>query len=693
MTETRILGIPVNTLFKHTDLLVAGAVLGILLVMILPVPAGLMDILFVTNITLSIAILLVSVYSGRPLDFSVFPTILLFSTLFRLSLNVASIRLILLHGHEGTSAAGHIIETFGNLVVGGSYVVGTVIFILLIVINFVVITKGSGRVAEVAARFILDAMPGKQMSIDADLNAGLITEDEARTRRRRIEQEADFYGAMDGASKFVRGDAIAGIVITVINIIGGLAIGIFQKNLDLGTAAQFYTLMTIGDGLVTQIPALIVSTAAGIVVTRAASGEDLSREMARQILLKPRPMGVTAGILVLLALTPGLPAIPFLVLAVVVGGIAWGVREYERIEKEKVRLEERKSLETQANETTTPPEVDTLEVQLGYGLVSLVEGDGKGDLVDRIFGIRKEFAKEMGIIVPKVRIKDNLELQPAQYVLMIKGVSVGSGELMQGYVLAMDPGQVRNRIPGIETKEPVFGLSALWIPEKSREKAQMEGYTVVDNGTVIATHLSEIIRRHAYELLGRQELQMLIDNLIKTHPKVVEELIPNILPLGTVLKVAQNLLREGVPVRDLVSVFETLANFGGQSKDAEVLTEYVRAALARTITARLMADGKELEVITFHPTVEELLIRSYQRTEHGSQMSLEPGYFEKLVHAITGLMETTAFTTGNAVLLCHPVIRSQVRKLLERFLPGLTIVSANEIAPFARIKLMGKVEA
>ena len=686
-------GFDLSKLMQHSDLIVALGVLGILVVMILPIPAFLMDLFIVTNITVSICILLVSLYAGKPLDFSVFPTVLLFATLFRLALNIASIRLILVHGHEGTAAAGHIIETFGEFVVGGSYIVGAVVFILLVVINFVVITKGSGRVAEVAARFILDSMPGKQMSIDADLNAGLINEEQARERRKKVEQEADFYGAMDGASKFVRGDAIAGILITLINVIGGFAIGVFQKGLDLEKAAQLYTLMTIGDGLVTQIPSLIISTASGIIVTRSASGSNLSKEVAKQILMQPRAISITSAILFLMGIIPGLPAAPFFFLAIILATASWAVQNHEKGLVEKKEKDSKKAAETQAIETHVPPEVDILELQVGYGLVNIVEGENKGDLVDRIFGIRKEFAKDLGIVVPKVRIKDNLELQPNEYSILVKGISVGSGDLMPGYVLAMDPGDVQEPIGGIETKEPVFGLSALWIPVSQKEKAQMAGYTVVDGSTVIATHLSEIIRTQAYELIGRQELQALIENIGKTHPKVVEELIPNVLPLGTVLKVCQSLLREQVPIRDMLTILETLANYGPTYKDPEVLTEFVRTALARTITHRLLGTQGELEVMHMQPKTEELLIRAYQKTESGVSLNLEAGFFEKLVSNIQKQIEETVFSTGSPVLLCHPLVRSSFKRMISRFIPNLTIISANEITNSAKVKFVATVEA
>lgn len=679
-----------NRLLRNSDVFLALGLLGTLVVMVLPMPPWLLDLLLVSSFTVSVAILLVAVYAQRPLDFSVFPTILLFATLFRLALNVASTRLVLLNGHEGTAAAGHVIETFGNLVVGGSYIVGTVVFLLLIIINFIVITKGSGRVAEVAARFVLDAIPGKQMSIDADLTAGVIDREEAQSRRKKIESEAEFYGAMDGASKFVRGDAIAGILITAVNIIGGLAIGVLQKGLSVGDAAQMYTLMTIGDGLVTQIPSLVVSTAAGIIVTRAASGNELSKEVTRQILLQPRAIGYTAIILVFLGLLPGVPGTPFFTLAVILGAVSYIASQQQKQEEVDKADKARKAEEAAANDTSSPPEVDILELQLGFGLVNLVEGEQKSDLVERVFGLRKEFAKELGIIVPKVRIKDNLEIQPSEYAILIKGISVGGGEIMPGYLLAIDPGGADPDVPGIATKEPVFGLPAFWIAEKHRERAQIAGYTVVDAPTIVATHLAEIVRKNSAELLGRQALHTLIDQIEKTHPKVVEELNKH-LTLGVVLKVCQNLLREQVPVRDLLTILETLANHAPNLKDPEALTEHVRTALARTITQKFSRGAAELEVLTMEPQLEETLLRAYQRGDNGPSLQLEPGMYERIVKGLQTALERTVFDSGTPVLLCHPLIRAVLRKHIERFVPGLMVISANEIASSARVRMVGAV--
>jgi flagellar biosynthesis protein FlhA len=577
---------------KNTDLFVAFGLLAILAVMIIPLPPMMLDISLTFSLALSVLILLVSIYTKRALDFTSFPSLLLMTTLFRLSLNVATTRLILTHGHEGEKAAGDVIASFANFVVGGNYVIGFIMFVILIVINFIVITKGSGRVAEVAARFTLDAMPGKQMSIDAELNSGHITEIEARKRRRQIEQEADFYGAMDGASKFVRGDAIAGIIITVINILGGLCIGVIQKGLSIETAAKYYTMLTIGDGLLSQIPALIISTAAGAIVTRTSnSDQDMGAEVTSQLFVNPRAVMITGGVLILLGLVPGLPTVPFLMMGGFLVGTAWVLKKY-RSEKEteaKAVVDAAANVPKKENIETMLP-LDMVELEVGYGLINIVESDQSGDLLERIVSIRKQFALDLGIVVPSIHIRDNLQLAPGEYRLMIKGNKVGGGTLRPEALLAMDPGNVSERIDGIATKEPAFGLDALWISPSRKEDAEIAGYTVVDLPTVMATHLTEIIRGHAHELLGRQEASTLVENFKRSHPKVVEELIPDQLSLGSVVRVLQGLLKEQVSIRDLLTIFETLADEAPRTKDIEVLTESVRRNLARAITAKYTTD-------------------------------------------------------------------------------------------------------
>ncbi|MGD8944691.1 MAG: flagellar biosynthesis protein FlhA, partial [Desulfobacterales bacterium] len=566
----------IPAVMKNSDLLMAVAVVGILIFMVMPLPTFLLDLLLSFSITFSLIILLASMYVQRPLDLSSFPSILLLATLFRLSLNVASTRIILLHGNEGTLAAGKVIQAFGGFVVGGNYLVGIIVFLILVAINFMVITKGAGRIAEVAARFTLDGMPGKQMSIDADLNAGLITEQEARERRDIIAQEAEYYGAMDGANKFVRGDAVAGIVITLINIIGGLAIGIFQNKMSFVDAAQNYTLLTIGDGLVTQVPALIVSTAAGVIVTRAGAASSLGEEISSQILIQPKAIAVAAGVLFGFSLVPGLPTIPFLVLAVLAGGLAYSIfqsiKEQTRTAAE-AQLSEEKALPTDSFDALPP--LDTLAIEVGYGLIPLVDIEQGGQLLDRIKSLRRQIARELGIIVAPVHIQDNMRLQAGEYSILLKGNEVGKGELLTNYHLAMNPNAVEEKIDGIPTREPTYGLPALWIKEDVKEHALTKGYTVVDLATVLTTHLSEIVKQHCHEMLGRQDVQQLLDTLKETHPKVVEELVPNLLPLGGVVRVLQNLLREQVPIRDLLAICETLADWAPISKDLDILTEHV----------------------------------------------------------------------------------------------------------------------
>ena len=552
--------IPVLT--KSSDISLAAAVVGILVFMIIPLPAILLDLLISLNITLALIILLASMYTLRPLELSAFPSILLLVTLFRLSLNVASTRMILIHGNEGSMAAGKVIQAFGNFVVGGNFLVGIIVFVILVAINFMVITKGAGRIAEVAARFTLDAMPGKQMSIDADLNAGLINEQEARARREEIAKEAEYYGAMDGANKFVRGDAVAGIIITLANIIGGLAIGVFQNKMSFGNAAETYTLLTIGDGLVSQIPALIISTAAGIIVSRAGAESNLGEEITSQILLQPRAVGIAAVVLFGFGIIPGLPLVPFWVLAALAGGLTYiihrAIRQQQLIEQE-AQISEEKAAPSEPLESL--PLLDILAIEVGYGLIPLVDSEQNGELLRRIKSIRRQVADEMGIIVPPVHIQDNMQLKPGQYSILLKGNEIANGNLMTNYYLAMNPGTVEEEIDGIATTEPTYGLPALWIKESAKENAMAKGYTVVDLATVMTTHLSEIVKRHSHEFLGRQEVQQLLDNLKESHPKVVEELVPNLLSLGGVVKVLQNLLREQIPIRDLLAIMETLADW------------------------------------------------------------------------------------------------------------------------------------
>jgi flagellar biosynthesis protein FlhA len=678
---------------QNTDIFIAIGLLVILSVMVIPLPAVLLDLALTFSLALSILILLVAIYINKALEFSVFPSLLLMTTLYRLSLNVATTRLILTHGHQGPKAAGEVISAFGNFVVGNNYVIGTIVFIILVVINFVVITKGSGRVAEVAARFTLDAMPGKQMSIDADLNAGLINEQQARQRRQEIEQEADFYGAMDGASKFVRGDAIAGILITVVNIVGGLLIGVLQKNLDLATAAKYYTMLTIGDGLLTQIPALIISTAAGAVVTRSSrSGKNMGSEMVGQLFFNPKAVGVSAFVIGLLALVPGLPTMPFLFMAFVLGSTSWLIKRYkkESDDNDKKKAEDAASAPKKENIENLLP-LDMIELEVGYGLINVVESDQSGDLLERIVSIRKQFALDLGIIVPSIHIRDNLQLASGEYRVLIKGNRVGGGTLRSDALLAMDPGNVSETIEGFPTKEPAFGLDAIWINPTNKEEAEVAGYTVVDLPTVMATHLTEIVRSHAHELLGRQEASALIENFKKNYPKVVEDLVPEHMSLGGVVRVLQTLLREQVSIRDLRSIFETLADESSRTKDIEVLTESVRKALARSITSKY-AQEHGIPVMTLHPHIEELIANSLIQTEQGVQLVMDPQTAQKLITEIASTVEHHPEIAGQPILLTSPTSRRHVHKLTSRFIPQLIVLSHSELTSDANVKSVGVVE-
>jgi flagellar biosynthesis protein FlhA len=678
---------------KNVDLMVAFGLIGILTVMMIPLPAIMLDIALTGSLTLALLVLLVAMYTDRSLDFSVFPSLLLMTTLFRLSLNVASTRLILAEGHNGQGSVGQVIAAFGNFVVGDNYVIGLIVFIILVVINFIVITKGSGRVAEVAARFTLDAMPGKQMSIDADLNSGLITEQEARARRKEIESEADFYGSMDGASKFVRGDAIAGIIITVVNIVGGLLVGVLQRDLGVAEAAQTYTMLTIGDGLVSQIPALIISTAAGMVVTRNSSNKNVGQEITGQLFLKPRAVAIVGGVLAMLALVPGLPTFPFMLMALIMIGISWVTTKYDK-EKEqaKQRIQEEEAKKPQKENIESLLPLDLIELEVGYGLINIVESQESGDLLERIVSIRKQFAVDMGIIIPSVHIRDNLQLEPGEYRVLIKGNKVGGGMLRSDSVMAMDPGNVIDQVDGVPTKEPAFGLDALWINKTQKEEAEIAGYTVVDLPTVMATHLTEILRTHAHEMFGRQEADNLIENFKKTHPKVVEDLIPDGLSLGSVVKVLQNLLKEQVSIRDLLTIFETLADESSKTKDPEVLTESVRRSLARGITAKYMSEEGEVPVITLDPHLEEFIANSLIQTEQGVQLVMDPGTAQTLITQVANTIEQYPEIAGQPILMTSPTSRRHLYKLISRFIPQLVVLAHNELSADAQVAAVGTVE-
>lgn len=680
------------------EILLPIAFVVVILLMVIPVPTAVLDLFLALNISLSLMVLLLAIYTLKPLEFSTFPSVLLVLTLFRLALNVASTRLILGKGAEGPGAAGHVIQAFGNFVVGGSYVVGTVIFLILVVINFVVITKGAGRIAEVAARFTLDAMPGKQLAVDAELNAGLLSEREARERRRSIEAEADFYGAMDGASKFVRGDAIAGLLIAGINIVGGLVIGVLQGGLAVKDAAQIYTTLTIGDGLVSQMPALLISTAAGIIVTRAASGTDLGSEVTSQLLLNPRVMATVSGILVGFAVLPGLPTVPFLLLSGMIGGVAWAMRGGPDADAAKKAagaggVDAGKATDgaDAPAKAALPSPLDVLELEVGYELVPLVDGKQGGELIERIRALRTQLGQELGIAIPPVHIRDNLQLKPGEYAVLLKGVEIARAETRVGYVLAINPGAADPSFPGIPCKEPAFGLEALWVPSVDRERAQISGYTVVDVATVVVTHLTELIRRHAADLLGRQDVQVLLDALAKTHPKPVEELVPQLLTVGGVQKVLQNLLRENVSVRDLLTIVEALADHAPSTKDPQALTEQVRQALSRSIVQRYIGPDRILHVMTLAPTLERAIGEAVHRGEEGATLALEPALAQRLLAKLAEVAEPFALQGRQPVLLCSTGIRGHLRRFLERFLPSLVLLAPAEIPTTVRLQSLGVV--
>jgi flagellar biosynthesis protein FlhA len=691
-TQTSVLG---PDWLKNGDLVLSVSVVGILMIMLLPLPRLILDLLLSLSITLSVVILLVSMHVRRPLDFSAFPSVLLVATLLRFSLNIAATRLILLHGSEGQGAAGDVIRAFGNFVMGGNYTVGIVVFSILVIVNFVVITKGAGRIAEVAARFTLDAMPGKQMSIDADLNAGLVNETEARRRRKEIADEADFYGAMDGASKFVRGDAIAAVIIIMVNILGGLTIGVLQQGLSLVQAAQNYTILTVGEGLVAQVPALLMSTASGMVVTRATSESNLGADIARQVLMNPKTIGTAAVLLTVLGLIPGLPHAAFLVLAALLGGLAYQLPKMEAALETGVVGQAKEGADagiarngpgSKPVDADSPALVDLMDLQVGYGLIGLVDAERGGELLERIKAVRKQIAQDLGFMVPPIHIRDNLQLKPTVYAILIKGAEVARGDVMTAHVLAIDPGTAEKGLEGIPTREPCFGLPALWIPDAKREQAQLMGYTVVDPASVITTHLTELIRGHAYELLGRQETQALLDRMAKVAPKVVEDLIPQTITLSGLVRILGNLLRERVPIRDLRTILETVADHAPSTKEIDALTEYVRQALARTITQQYLGTDGALSVISIDPTLDRQLSEAIQTHAQGNYLSIAPSLAQRVQATIKSAAERVAARGIQPALLCSPPLRPHLRRLIERGLPTLPVLSLNEIEGQVRVQ-------
>ncbi len=659
--------------------MVALGMVGVLGLMLVPLPPMLLDLFLSLSIALSVVIVVTSVFVNKPLDFSIFPSLLLMATLFRLALNIASTKLILLRGAEGTEAAGKVIKSFGDFVVSGNYVVGMILFLIIVVVNFVVITKGAGRIAEVAARFTLDAMPGKQMSIDADLNSGLIDEAEARRRRALIAEEADFYGAMDGASKFVRGDAIAGLVITGINILGGFVLGVLQQGLSLAEAATTYTMLTVGDGLVSQIPALLISFAAGIVVSRAGSDADLGRLLTRQLFINFKTLATTSAVLLVFGLIPGLPHLPFLMIAALAGGLAFWMRRQE-IEKAQETGEGAAVAEEPPMEAYL--ETDPLTLEIGYGLIPLVEG--AGELLTKIKGMRRQLATDLGFVVPPIHIRDNLQLRPHEYLLYLKGVELARHEVMPDHWLAV--GGESPEVYGIPTKEPAFGLPAAWITDREREPAQLAGCMVVDTPTVIATHLTELLKKHGWELLSLGEVQCMLDRVAKQYPRLVDELIPTHLTLGGVQRVLQNLLRELVPIKDMVTILETLLDYSPSVKEVDQLTEYVRQALARYLTRQYQGPDGQIPVLLLDPRFEKPLAESIEKGG-----GLSPDLISKLLKGIEKVLGREARTDTQPVLVCSTPLRRFLRRFADKFMPSLAVLSNAEIAPQAKLYTLGMI--
>jgi len=669
------------------------AVLGIVVlfaIMLFPLPPYLIDLSLSLNISISVLILIMTMQVNKPLDFTGFPALLLLTTLFRLAMNIATTRVILLKGHEGTVSAGYIIKSFGEVVVGGNYIVGFIVFLILVLINFVVITKGAGRIAEVAARFTLDAMPGKQMAIDADLNAGLIDEKEAKRRREEISKEADFYGAMDGASKFIRGEAIAGLIITFVNIIGGILIGTLQKGLDLGASAKTYTILTIGDGLVSQIPALIVSTSAGILVSRAAAEAGLGKDLVMQFANKPEVIWLASGIVLAIALIPGIPFLPLFMFSVILFTLGYlAYKNQQKVELEEVTKEE--AIPSPPSELEEIRPVELLALELGYALIYLADENRGGDLLERIKNLRKHLAQDLGIRIPSVHVRDNLSLKPGEYVILIKGVEVAKGELMPNYLMALPSSPDLPPPPGaIPTKEPTFGMTAYFIPEDQKEEAEMSGFTVVTLSTVITTHLSEVVKKYADEFLTKQEVQRILDNVSKYYPKIVEECLNNA-NLTLIQKVLQNLIKEGIPLRDFVTIFETISDYAPAIKDPDVLTEYVRQKLNRYIVKPYLVNGT-LPAVVVGDDIEEALRKALQRTEQGVFLMVDPKIGSKVVAALTQAVERAGQKNLVPAIVCSPTIRRHLRKLIERSLYYVPVISQAEIPFEVKIEVLEVVK-
>jgi flagellar biosynthesis protein FlhA len=669
-------------------------ILMLLSMMVVPLPPFLLDIFFTFNISLALVILLATVYVNRPLDFAVFPTVILLATLLRLALNIASTRVVLLEGHTGTDAAGHVIEAFGEFVVGGNTAVGLVIFMILVIINFMVVTKGATRVAEVSARFTLDSMPGKQMAIDADLNAGVITQDEARTRRKEVTQEADFYGSMDGAGKFVRGDAVAGILILVITIVGGLVIGMLQHDMSITDALHNYTLLTIGDGLVAQIPALLLSTATGLLVTRVSASSDMGGQVLSQLFNNPKALAITAGIVGGMGLIPGMPNFSFLLLSAAAGGGAYWIAKRKRLAElapQAAPVQEKPSNEVKELSWDDVEPVDIIGLEVGYRLIPMVDRTQGGQLMGRIKGVRKKLSQELGFLVPSVHIRDNLDLAPNTYRLSLMGVPVGQAEIYPDRDMAINPGQVFGTLQGVAAKDPAFGLEAVWIQPAQRDQAQSLGYTVVDASTVVATHLSHILQTHADELLGHEEVQHLLDNLAKVAPKLVENLVPKLLPVGSVLRVLQNLLQEKIPVRDMRTIAETLAEHAPSSQDPGVLTARVRVALGRSIVQQISGMGAELAVLTLEPNLEQLLQQTLQGADQAG--GLEPGLAENLHRSLVEQAQRQEASGQTAVLLVSSAVRAMMARFVRHSIPNMHVLSFNEIPDNKQVRITATVGA